>query len=105
MAKRKTKKSVYGAPDADIPEMTAEHFRQAKPVKDVLPGLIAAAKRARGRPRSASPKQHVSLRLDAKVIAAFKAQGPGWQGRINDALARAIGILEKRKSARVPRAH
>jgi uncharacterized protein (DUF4415 family) len=100
MAKRKAPAPAYGVPDSDIPEMTAKNFRNAKPVKDVFPGLVAAAKRARGRPRSASPKQHVSLRLDAKVVAGFKAQGPGWQGRINEALARALARTEKRKPAR-----
>ena len=97
MANRKTTKSVYGDPDSDIPEMTAADFRKARPVKEVLPGLITAAKRARGRPPSANPKQHVSLRLDAKVIAGFKAQGPGWQGRINTVLARALAGTGKRK--------
>jgi len=100
MAKRKTRSSVYGTPDADIPEMKAADFRKARPVIDVMPGLISAAKRARGRPRSANPKQHVSLRLDTKVIAGFKAQGPGWQGRINEALARALERSDKRKHSR-----
>ncbi|TAK98720.1 MAG: hypothetical protein EPO08_18365 [Rhodospirillaceae bacterium] len=83
--------------------MTIADFRKAKPVKDVMPALVTAAKRARGRPRSANPKQHVSLRLDAKVIAGFKAQGPGWQGRINEALARALAKPEKRKTPRAVR--
>jgi uncharacterized protein (DUF4415 family) len=103
MARRKTKPSPYGIPDEDIPEMTIADFRKAKPVKDVMPELITAMKRARGRPKSASPKQHVSLRLDAKVIAGFKAQGPGWQGRINDVLTRALARGIKSKSSRLPR--
>ena len=99
MAKRRTRVSDYGVPDADIPEMKVADFRKAVPVKDVLPGLIPAAKRARGRPRSETPKQHVSLRLDAKVVAGFKAQGPGWQGRINEALVRALERSAKRKTS------
>ena len=86
----KRREPTYGVPDEESPEMTIEDFRRARPVKEVFPEIIEAAKRARGRPRSATPKKHVSLRLDAKVVAAFKAQGPGWQGRINDVLARAI---------------
>ncbi len=100
MANRKTKAAAYGRPDADIPEMTAADFRKARPVKDVLPGLVAAAKRARGRPRIENPKQHVSLRLDATVIAGFKAQGPGWQSRINETLTRALARKSKAKSLR-----
>jgi len=80
--------------------MKLADFRKAKQAKLVMPGLIAAAKRARGRPRSASPKQHVSLRLDAKVVAGFKAQGPGWQGRINEVLARALERSGKRRPSR-----
>ena len=103
MATRRKKRATYGVPDDDIPEMTAEQFRKARRIKDEFPELVAAMKRMRGRPRSANPKQHVSLRLDSKVIAGFKAQGPGWQGRINEALARALTKSEKRKTGRAPR--
>jgi len=41
----------------------------------------------RGRPPSG--KQVVSLRLDPDIIEAFRATGPGWQARINEALRRA----------------
>jgi uncharacterized protein (DUF4415 family) len=40
----------------------------------------------RGRPKLAQPKVSTTLRLDADVIAQFKAKGPKWQTRINDAL-------------------
>jgi uncharacterized protein (DUF4415 family) len=33
------------------------------------------------------------LRLDPDIIAAFRAGGPGWQSRINDALRKAAGLL------------
>jgi uncharacterized protein (DUF4415 family) len=46
-----------------------------------------------GRPRSLFPKQAIKLRLDADVLAHFRAGGPFWQTRINAAL---------RKSARLP---
>ena len=46
----------------------------------------------RGRPRSANPKQPVSLRLDREVIEWFKKGGDGWQTRINDELRRVAGI-------------
>lgn len=42
----------------------------------------------RGRPAGSS-KVAISLRIDADVLAKFKATGPGWQSRINDALRRA----------------
>ena len=86
MAKRKQ----YGTPDDDIPEMSAEDFARAKPARKAAPKVVAAMKRARGRPKLERPKEHVTLRLDAAVVEAFKAEGPGWQRRINDALARLV---------------
>jgi uncharacterized protein (DUF4415 family) len=40
----------------------------------------------RGRPKSATPKKLVSLRLDQDVVDKFRATGPGWQSRINETL-------------------
>lgn len=43
----------------------------------------------RGRPPIGDePKQQVTLRLPREVISHFKAEGPGWQSRISDALER-----------------
>ena len=46
----------------------------------------------RGRPKLAKTKRHVSLRLDQDVIDIFKADGPGWQARVNQALRKAAGV-------------
>jgi uncharacterized protein (DUF4415 family) len=46
----------------------------------------------RGRPRSASPKEAVSLRLDPDVVAHYRATGPGWQSRINETLRKAAKL-------------
>ncbi len=45
-----------------------------------------------GRPRLERPKRQIAIRLDDRVIAYFKATGPGWQTRINDSLRRAIAF-------------
>ena len=42
-----------------------------------------------GRPRSANPRQLISLRLPAEVIARWRATGPGWQTRMAERLAKA----------------
>ncbi len=63
--------------------MTPEMMRRLRPVSKETLDFI---NRARGRPASESPKQAVSLRLDADVIEHFKKKGPGWQSRINAAL-------------------
>jgi uncharacterized protein (DUF4415 family) len=43
----------------------------------------------RGRPPRPNPKQAVKLRLDADVLAAYRATGDGWQTRINADLRKA----------------
>lgn len=40
----------------------------------------------RGRPKSASTKQLVSVRYSPEVIAWFKATGEGWQARMDSVL-------------------
>jgi uncharacterized protein (DUF4415 family) len=48
----------------------------------------AAAREAlrRGRPRAARRKVSVTVRYDEDIVRAFKAKGPGWQTRMNEAL-------------------
>ena len=48
--------------------------------------MWSGIKRAGGRPRSDNPKQSTTIRLNAEVLEYFKAQGRGWQTRINDVL-------------------
>lgn len=72
--------------DLDIPELTEDDLKTAKPFAEVFPDLAASIRRARGRPKVEAPKQQVSLRLDPDVIEKFKATGKGWQARINDVL-------------------
>ena len=40
----------------------------------------------RGRPPVLSPKVSTNIRLDADILEAYRAQGPGWQTRINEVL-------------------
>ena len=42
--------------------------------------------------RPTGPKVPISIRLDADVVAALKAQGPGWQPRANALLRSALGL-------------
>lgn len=64
------------AADPDTYELGAESFKVMKRV---------------GRPRAASPKVAVTIRYDRDVVEAFKASGPGWQTRMNDALKNSGG--------------
>ena len=77
---------------SDNPEWTAQDFADARPFSEVFPELAESIRRARGRPSVEQPKRQISLRLDPDVIDAFKATGKGWQGRINDALRKAVNL-------------
>lgn len=77
---------------SNTPEWTDEEMHQARPFADVFPEMAASLKRSRGRPPTENPKQQVTLRLDAAIIERFKADGPGWQSRINDELRKAVGL-------------
>ena len=73
----------------DNPEWTEEDFAKARPFKEAMPELYAAWKRKRGA-QKAPTKRLISLRLDQDVIERFRATGPGWQGRMNEALRAAM---------------
>ncbi len=68
----------------DAPELDDEWFDKA----DLMIGDVVIR---RGRPPGSDKKQ-ISLRVDKAVIEAFRAQGPGWQSRINETLRKAVGI-------------
>ncbi len=48
----------------------------------------------RGRPPLAVKRPTLNMRIDADVLDAFKATGPGWQTRINAVLRRAMGRVK-----------
>ncbi len=73
-------------PEDDAPELTEEWFARGK--------LYVGGKLVRrGRPLGSGTKELVSLRLDKKALAAFRATGPGWQVRINDTVVRSARRL------------
>ena len=51
--------------DLDNPPLTLRQLRKLRPAREVVPGLVAAAKR--GRPRVDNPKVSVSFRTDKEV--------------------------------------
>jgi len=50
----------------------------------------ATVTRGRGRPPVAVKRPTLNMRVDAEVLTAFKATGPGWQTRINAVLREAV---------------
>jgi uncharacterized protein (DUF4415 family) len=87
--------------DDENPEWTEEDFRRARPAAEVLPPELLAIlpKRKPGQrgPQHAPVKKKISLRVDAEVLAHYKATGPGWQSRVNDALKKAALGKSSRK--------
>ena len=82
--KKRTTKSKWIDPD-DAPRLDREWFERAE--------IWEGNKLVRpGRPRKATPKEAVSLRLDPDVLEHFRAGGPGWQSRINAALRKAARL-------------
>jgi uncharacterized protein (DUF4415 family) len=76
--------ATWKDPD-DAPELTEDFFKNA----DLYEGT---KHKTGGKPKFASPKEPVKLRLDADVLAALRASGAGWQTRINDALRASLKL-------------
>lgn len=81
--------------DDENPEWTEADFARARPATEVLPPEVLAAfgKGRRGRPVGsvkADAKKSITLRLDPDVVERWRASGPGWQRRMNDALRAAL---------------
>ena len=64
------------AADTDTRELSTADFAELRPL--------------RGRPKVARPKAALTMRVDADVLDALKATGPGWQTRINALLRAAV---------------
>jgi uncharacterized protein (DUF4415 family) len=91
MAKKLRAGKGYGKKDwdavSDNPKLTDDQLSKARPFAEALPELAASIRRGRG-PNKAPTKKLVSLRLSGQVIEKYKADGPGWQSRIDQDLRR-----------------
>jgi uncharacterized protein (DUF4415 family) len=85
---RRAKQPVF---DNDNPEWTKADFAKATKfpegvrLKDIKPDEIGRIVSRRG-PQTTHTNVAVSIRLSPEVSSHFKAKGPGWQSRIDDAL-------------------
>jgi uncharacterized protein (DUF4415 family) len=73
-----TERKSYIDENGDAVELDESWFREAK----------------RGRPPLApeTRKRRATISLDPEVVEGFKAGGPGWQTRMNEALRKALGL-------------
>jgi len=85
----------------EVRELTRGDIRAMRPAAEVLPPELLAIlpKRKPGQrgPQRAPVKKKISLRVDADVLAHYKATGPGWQRRVNETLRRAAFGKPSRK--------
>ena len=94
----KRQSSNRSSSDADdAPEWTKEQFGRAEIAiggKTVRPakGTLTRA----GRPPKADAKISIHLRLSPDVIKHFRARGPGWQTRIDEALRKAAKLAVRK---------
>jgi uncharacterized protein (DUF4415 family) len=79
--------------DPENPELTDADFARAlKPEQFpewVFEAFPKTPRPPRG-PQRAPKKAPISLRVDADILDSYRATGPGWQGRMNDALRKAM---------------
>ena len=61
--------------DPDAQPLTPKQMKSMVPIRAL-----------RGRPKSGSTKQLVSVRYSSEVLAYFKATGEGWQSRMDGVL-------------------
>ena len=81
VANERVTKAAWVDPD-DAPELDDAFFVRA----DQCHGEALVR---RGRPPGRT-KKATTIRVDADVLAALKASGPGWQTRVNDLLRAAL---------------
>ncbi len=72
------------------PEAGDEQLAAARPFAKVFPEFAATMRHGRG-PQKVPIKVQINLRVDPATLEHFKAGGPGWQVRMNEALDRAAG--------------
>ena len=83
-ASRRTSGSNLARVDAHI--IKPSEYKELPELTDEM--LARAVVKKGGRPRSLNPRQLISLRLPAEVVARWKASGPGWQTRMAERLAK-----------------
>jgi len=77
--------------DPDTYELTVADFKRMEPLAQII--------KRRGRPKSATHKIPVTIRLESGVVDFFRASGRGWQTRVNDTLVEVVARKQRRKTA------
>ena len=85
--------------EIESPELTDEELASLRPASEALsPNLHAAltGRKPGQRGRQKAPtKEMITIRVDRDIVSAYRASGPGWQGRMNDALKAAARRIKR----------
>jgi uncharacterized protein (DUF4415 family) len=74
------------------PEWTTADFKRATRLQGAsLTETVATLRRGRG-PQVKPKKVAISIRINPQIIEHFKAEGAGWQARMEKVLMKASGI-------------
>lgn len=81
------KNITFPSEDEDVAIVAAAKADpDAQPLTDDQLAAMVPLRSLRGRPRSPSKKQLVSVRFSPEVIAWFRSTGDGWQSRMDGVL-------------------
>ncbi len=83
-ASRRSSGSDLKRVDAHV--IKPHEYKELPELTDAL--LARAVVNKGGRPKSASPRKLISLRLPPEVVELWRATGPGWQTRMAEQLAK-----------------
>ena len=93
--KPETRRPPLTRADGEVRQLSKADIARMRPARDVLPAELLAVlpKRRPGQRGSqkAPIRKQITLRLDERVIDHYRAQGDGWQSRINDDLMKLTG--------------
>ncbi|WP_280553746.1 BrnA antitoxin family protein [Halomonas sp. 25-S5] len=75
--------------DGEVRELTDADVKRMRPMSEALPANLQRTIGQRGK-QHAPTKVKTSIRLSQEVVDHFKAEGEGWQRRIDQALKQYI---------------
>lgn len=80
-----TKRKTLIDEDGEVRELTLQDMKKFRPASEVLPPSLLKKLGVRG-PQKTLTKEQINIRISQPVLAAFRAAGPGWQTRMDEAL-------------------
>jgi uncharacterized protein (DUF4415 family) len=85
-----SKRKLTPPPDDYDPAapLTPEEIKTLRPAREWFAEHGIPMPVPRGRPKAIETKEPVTIRMSKSVLDYFKADGPGWQTRINEVLER-----------------